>query len=289
MEGTVSGLRLVTVHPILVHVTLGMLPFVVVAYVVAAAARSERWTFAADAALVATALATLATLAFGLVSNGALEWPGGLGSWRWLHLGFGIGTTALLVGLAAWRLATRRRRPAPEARVPVAVALVAVVAAFTGWIGGEVLVYRAGMAVAAAADGAMAPPVTAPSKPRDVMSAMHLLRADWAAASADLASAVIERPTKARFTALAAAASSMQDTASWLATAPEGAGAHPALADGARELSRGAADLAGAAQRGDVTACASFLGHVTHECADCHVAHRWREEKRADGTEVGSR
>src|SRR5438067_373935 len=100
--------RLVTVHPALVHFTLGAIPLLVIAYAVAAWRRSPGWTLVGDAALGVTAALTLVTATFGLVSNAVLFWPGGIGRWRGIHVGFGLASTVLLAGFALWRL-TRRR------------------------------------------------------------------------------------------------------------------------------------------------------------------------------------
>src|SRR5262249_53446950 len=90
-------LRLVTLHPALVHFTIGLLPIIVIAYVVAAWRGSERWRFTADVALwIATAF-TLLTFAFGLASWYGLEWPGGLGAWPTVHLVLGCVGTGLFV------------------------------------------------------------------------------------------------------------------------------------------------------------------------------------------------
>jgi uncharacterized membrane protein len=272
MSDTLRGWSLVTVHPVLVHLTVGTMPLVVLAYAVAAWRRSERWTFAADVALVVTAVATLATFAFGLVSNAALSWPGGLGTWRWLHLGFGCGSTALLLGLAVVRLVSRRRRPVSGLGSFAAVGLVALVIGFTGWIGGEVLVYRSGMAVDAAGAGALAPPITAVApQPHDLMDAMHVLRADWGAATATLASTVVEHPTPARFSTLADDASGLRKAAAWLARSK------PELAAPAQELAHQADALAEAARQHDPARAASAMGQITQVCVQCHEQHRWSE------------
>src|SRR5262245_34438536 len=134
--------RLVTVHPALVHLTLGVLPVLVIGYAIAAWRRSERWSFVADVAAAIGAPITLATFAFGLVSNATLAWPDGLNTWRWLHLAFGAFTTLLFVLLAAFRLVLRRRGRASGVGAFVASSMLALVAAVAGWIGGEILVFR---------------------------------------------------------------------------------------------------------------------------------------------------
>src|SRR5688500_9958735 len=102
-------LRLATVHPALAHFTLGGLPLIVVAYAIATFRRSRAWTLVGDAGLVVTAALTLGTLAFGLVSDAVVPWPGGLERWRGVHLATGVATTVVLVLLAAVRLASPRR------------------------------------------------------------------------------------------------------------------------------------------------------------------------------------
>src|SRR5262249_31785142 len=104
-----SAVRLVTIHPALTHFTLGALPILVIAYAQAARRPSERWTFVGDVTLFVTALSAIATVTFGLVSNGLLYWSADLARWRWLHLAFGAATTAMLVAFAAWRLIAQRR------------------------------------------------------------------------------------------------------------------------------------------------------------------------------------
>src|SRR5262245_6584326 len=98
--------RWATIHPALAHFTIGGLPLIVIGYAVAVWRRSPAWTLVGDAALVVTAALTLATGAFGLVAN-AQPWPGGIESWRWIHLGAGVATTVLLALFAAARLVFR--------------------------------------------------------------------------------------------------------------------------------------------------------------------------------------
>ena len=135
-----EGVRLVTVHPALVHFTLGGLPILVLAYAIAAWRRSERWTFTGDMALFVTASITVLTAAFGLVSNWTVPWPGGLDVWRWLHVAVGVATTVLLLAFAFARAVARRRGGSSGKGVVAVALLVSSVAAFAGWIGGDVLV-----------------------------------------------------------------------------------------------------------------------------------------------------
>lgn len=225
-----SFVRLVTIHPILVHATIGAIPLLVVTYWIAAVRRSERWTFAADVVLAVTAVLTIFTAGFGLISFFAVDWPGGLQPWSALHLAFGAVTTAGLLAFAGYRWA-RRRRSQVSGRPALYAALgVAAVAGFTGWIGGEVLVYRSGVAVEAAGGGALAPTLgeptnTQPVRPAGIMDAMAQLRGSWAAVTTDVARMVVEEPTDARFDRIARHTEHMRRLAHWLAENP-GPGPH---------------------------------------------------------------
>lgn len=301
--------RLVSVHPILVHVTLGVLPVVVLAYAVAAARRSAAWSFAGDVALWVGASVTLATAAFGLVSNAVLDWPGGLGTWRWWHLGLAAGTSALLLGLAAARAIAFRRGGIAGARALAASAAIALLYVATGWIGGEILVYRSGMAVEAAARGALAPPLGVPEgAPEDLHEAMERLRGAWSVATFGAAGMVVDRPDPAAFDRIASSAADLQDLARWLhregaeAIARERHGEeaeagrpHAAPAEGGERRTAGdAGDLAAhareearalhdhataleqAARERDLPGVSEALGRLTRTCAHCHEDVRWK-------------
>jgi hypothetical protein len=284
----------------LVHVTLGALPVLVLAYVVAAVRRSERWTFAADAVLVTTAVVTLATFAFGLVSNATVSWPGGLGTWRWLHLALGITTTSALAVLAAFRLFRRRRQAVPLTGVPTALAAlgVAAVAAATGWVGGEVLVFHSGMAVRGAAGGALAPALgEGHGSPKDVHEAMGFIRADWATVRTASAAMLVERPAAAEFDRVADGAARLEALARWLSV--DGArdlaraGSEPAnhhaidagasrershhLTEMARDLERSAGRVRADARARDLAALVESIGSMEMQCAHCHAELRWRQ------------
>lgn len=216
-------IRLVTVHPLLVHLTIGLIPALLVAYAIAVWRRSEHWTFVGDVVTVFAALVTVATFAFGLVSNAVLDWPGGIGVWRWLHLGFGAATALLLLVFAGARIAGRGRRPVAGAGT-VAVALgVAVLGGFTGWIGGEVLVYHSGMAVTAAGEGALAPPLGVDAgPPKGFHDAMGKLRSAWAGSQIELAQMVVDHPTQSGFAAIVTHGQRLEFLGRWLyAEAPK--------------------------------------------------------------------
>lgn len=279
-------MRIVTVHPALVHFTIGALPILVIAYGLAAMLRSERWTFAGDVTLVIAAALTVAVMAFGLVSNALLRWPGGVGTWRFLHLGFGIGTTVVFVLFALTRLARRRRHPVATAATLSAAVALSLIAGFTGWIGGEVLVYRAGIAVKAGGDGALAPVglgLNAPA-PAGIMPAMHRARASWAAASAELAQIIVDRPTAERYRRIGVDAANLRRVAAWMAGGMKLSANMPAQKKAvfrhmAQELEEHAAAVEAAARAGDLPGVASGLGAAAEECSHCHEQLRWKHAR----------
>lgn len=270
-------MRLETVHAALAHFTLGGLPLVVIAYAMAARRRSVAWTFAGDAALVLTAALTLATGAFGLVSDAVVPWPGGLEGWRALHLGLGVATTALLAVLAAWRLARRRRRAPVRVGTLAAALVVGGVAGATGLIGGEVLVFHAGMAVRAAGDGALAPPVGGPAAPPgEFLPAMREARAAWAGIQARLAWMLVQQPRDADFAAVEDYARRLQAAAAAMAEAGGRDGRHGALlASMSQALGGDAADIEEAARARSLQDIARAAGEASAHCADCHAEARW--------------
>lgn len=304
-------LRLVTVHPILVHFTIGLIPLMLAAYLLARWLDSERWTFVGDVTLYACALVTLATAAFGLASYFTLDWPGGLSVWRGLHLAFGAATTLVLLGLAGYRIGNRKQRPRGGWPLIAGSATIAVLVAFTGWVGGEVLVYRSGMAVEAAANGALAPALHEPDPEEkleldSVEDAMHALRGNWAAIATETAEMIVEHPAPDAFERIDRHAQRVARVASWVASreshesTPEerpatsmrgdvaavlatAEGAPPAQADDADDIARMAHDLAteanalaAAARTQDVVAVTAAVGRVSTACANCHAEHRWR-------------
>jgi uncharacterized membrane protein len=279
-------IRLVTVHPALVHFTIGALPIIVLSYGLAWLRRSERWTFAGDVALFVTAILTLFVAGFGLVSYLVLDWPGGLGPWPLLHLIFGLATASLLAGFALSRARARRQRAASGGKALSAAAAIAVIALFTGWIGGEVLVFRSGIAVLAAADGALAPPPwrAAVGDPDDLHDAMERLRGHWAVTETEIARMLVAAPSEERFDAVAHHAGHMRRVGQWMVRQGEGA-AEP-IADGgfAAELSAMARvfdDRARAVQEraraGDIAGLAAAAGEVSTSCASCHLHLRWND------------
>jgi uncharacterized membrane protein len=297
--------RISTVHPALVHLTIGGLVVAALAYVGAAWRRSERLSFAGDVALLTTAASTLLAAAFGGVAYAVAEWPGGLETWSGLHLAFGIATTVLLAAFAGVRLA-RRKHPTGRATA-VAAVVVLLVTTFTGWIGGEVLAYHSGIAVRAAGEGALSPPLSPHRESgHNLADTMDSLRAVWADAVTTQAKMLVQRPSDAGFATLGQSGKALGRLASWMES--EGAlslpdadqplrshhGEHPGaaemqhgvetrrehLAEMARDFGKHAAALAGAADAHDLEAAAGALGLIASDCAGCHDELRWTAGKR---------
>ncbi len=308
-------LRWVTIHPILVHFTIGALPIMVLAYALARIYRSEQWTFVGDVTLGVTALAALATAGFGLVSFALVDWPGGLEFWKWLHLALGIAVTVLLVVLAVYRLRVRRRWPTSGSFTLGAVVAVALLAGGAGWVGGEVLVYRGGIAVEAAGGGVLAQPVfvVEAGAPDDLHDAMARLRARWAAIQTTIAEMVIESPSAAQFEQIAREARAMHGTAAWmedfagpLPSPAVAAGAHdsgappaprysehgdPSSESGGHEsfaqkvakmspdLTRKIDHVVSSADAHDLVGTVRAAGELTAKCAKCHGELRWNSDQ----------
>ena len=197
----INVIRLVTVHPFLVHFTIGILPVMVLGYAAAVWFKSERWSFVGDAATVACAGITLLTMSFGLISNFYLRWPGGLWFWHYLHMGLGIGSTLALVIFATIRLMTRQRVGSLTGTgALIASIFVSILIAATGWIGGEILVYTSGMAVQAAGNGAFAPiGMSGTGTPVDFPDAMGRTRAAWASITTQVGEMIVQHPSDAAF------------------------------------------------------------------------------------------
>lgn len=305
--------RLVTVHPALVHSPLGLTPLIVIAYGVAAWRKSERWTFVGDAALALAAGMTLIASAMGVVSFVALEWSPGMGPWRWIHLGTGAASTTLLAGMAVYRYRRYRARPRQllvGGRTFGVALLTNLIILGTGWVGGEILVYKAGMAVRAAADGALAPPLgTQTHSPADFDQAMGFIRAHWASATTRRADMLVNRPTREGFMAIAADARAIEHLARWVVEhgaeeADEHAGAghdHAATPEPMLEmtpevppeatpeatperfislatmLGEHAGTLAQAARGNDLESVIRAMGQLESTCATCHQTFRWHQ------------
>jgi uncharacterized membrane protein len=270
--------RLATIHPALAHFTIGGLPLILLGYAMALWRRSAAWTLVGDAALVVTAALTLATGVFGLVSNAVVPWPGGIESWRWIHLGCGVATTVLLAALGALRLVMRRPDATASPALLVGTLLVAAVALFTGWVGGEVLVFHSGMAVRAAGDGALAPPVRdVTAKPRDFLGAMRQVRAAWGGINGRLAWMLVQHPRDQDFARIEHDARRMEELTGVMAD--EGAKdpkVGDVLASMSRALGGDADDIAEAAKKKSLQDIAKAVGEASSQCADCHEQVRWK-------------
>jgi len=276
--------RLGTVHPLLAHFTIGGLPLILIGYVLGWWRRSPAWTLVGDAALGVTAALTVGTLAFGLVSDRVVPWPGGLERWRLFHLVLGFATTGLLLALLLVRLWQRQRAPADGpvvGRSLLAGALVAAgLAGATGWIGGEVLVFHSGMAVHAAGDGALAPPVQdETARPRDFLEAMRQARAAWGSINSRLARMLVQEPRDEDFARITVDAKRLQVLAGVMAE--EGAKDHDGkradiLAAMSQTLAGDASDMEEASQKKSLQDLAHAVGEASGHCADCHEQLRWR-------------
>ncbi|MEO6954882.1 MAG: DUF2231 domain-containing protein [Polyangia bacterium] len=256
----------------LVHFTIGGLPLIVIAYTLALWYRRPLWAFVGDAALVVTAGLTLATGAFGLVSNAVVPWPGGLERWRAVHLAGGVATTVLLLTLAALRIWSRRRHVAVTRRVLCATFAVSGIAGATGWIGGEVLVFHAGMAVRAAGDGALAGPVTTDTAPpTDFLDAMRQVRAAWGSITAISAGMIVQHPRDEDFAEIERHARRMETLAHFMGQTPG-----DVIASMSQVLGGDADDLAEAAAKKDLQGISRAVGETSAHCAACHEQTRWR-------------
>jgi uncharacterized membrane protein len=294
-----SLLRLVTIHPLLVHATLGLIPLLLLMYWLAAAKSSERWTLVGDITLALCTAITLLTFAFGLVSNFTLNWPGGLGRWRWLHLIGGAVTLVTLAALAVARFSARRRgRLTTGLGVAGFSTVIAAVAAYTGWIGGELLVYHAGMAVEAAADGSFAPPVPkgVEGNPKGLSDGMGVIRASWAEMETSLAYVLVHHPDDAHWNRIGVASRRLEGLAAWLETpavtesidedTPDER-RQPAGSEGqkarfirfASDLEHAANSVRRAADKRDIEATGHAVGDTQSVCVGCHAALRWRRSR----------
>jgi uncharacterized membrane protein len=280
--------RWVTIHPLLAHFTIGGLPLIVIGYGLGWWRRSLAWTRVGDAALGVTATLTVATLAFGLVADQRVGWPGGLERWRSLHLWLGVATTTLLALTAlarlwAWRQAAAGAAAASPALV-TAVLVASALAGATGWIGGEVLVFHSGMAVRAAGDGSLAPPLGKPgAPPRDFLAAMREARAAWGGIEAQLARTLVQEPRPELLQGMAADALRLRRAAEAMAESggrDGNAKRAEQLATMSQALRGDALDLEEAAKKGNLQDLAHALGEASGHCADCHEELRWAKPQR---------
>jgi uncharacterized membrane protein len=281
-----------TLHPALVHLPLGVLPFMLLAYAVAAVRRSQAWGFTADVALWFSTVVTTLAAAFGYVSYFRLSWPGGLEPWPIAHLVLGTLTTIAVWAMAVfrWRAIKRERNvaepPSPGPAWSIGALAVTVLALATGYIGGEVLVFHAGMAVKASGSGALAPPLAISDvSPTSVHESMERLRPLWARNIVGIGRAVVNRPDALDFAIVAKDATRMGKLARWLtdwgnqsvSATPGHAEENRALARDASKLEQSVDQLAQAAKREDLSAAIAAMSEVTQRCAECHADHRWKQ------------
>src|SRR5205823_12371669 len=92
-----------------------------------------------------------------------------------------------------------RRRTVPGGGFATVVVLGAAAILVNGWIGGEVLVFHAGMGVKGGGLGANSPPLASKGAPSSFLDAMGRLRAHLAAADDDVSAMVVDRPRADRF------------------------------------------------------------------------------------------
>ena len=305
-------LRWETLHPALVHFTLGAVPLILLAYSVGAWRRSERWTFVGDVVTIATAIVTIFVALSGWIALVRVAWPGGLESWRNLHVAFGLLTSVGLLVLAGFRLRARSRgdlRAGLPAALSAAALGLSVIA--TGWIGGEVLVFQSGIAVESAAGGALSPGILPPSDritgrprtdpPRDLRDAMHRVRGAWAEMQTVSARMTVQKPEPEGFRRIVRASSQIEALFIWI----EEHGASEILEPGApmtsRHLVRGepeggvhrpetrrnhfvrmadetretAARVRKAAAGRDLAGVNAASGELTATCSGCHADFRW--------------
>ena len=299
----INVIRLVTVHPFLVHFTIGILPVMVLGYAAAVWLKSERWSFVGDAAAAACAGITLLTMSFGLISNFYLRWPGGLWFWHYLHMGLGIGSTLALVIFATIRLMTRRRVGSLTGTgALIASIFVSILIAATGWIGGEILVCTSGMAVQAAGNGAFAPiGMSGTGTPVDFPDAMGRTRAAWASITTQVAEMIVQHPSDEAFSAVAKDAQRLEQVANWISTEgpkhapgadkPMNSSSDPGQSqtDGASmtrgqlitfmgaQLEDDAQTMAQQARQKDLEQLAKEVGRTSALCVSCHEELRWRK------------
>lgn len=279
-------LRWTTLHPALVSLSLGLLPFAALSYLLAYRRRSERWTNVADlAALVGAAGAALGAVS-GLIAHFSLKWPGGLAPWPALHLSTGLLTALCAIAFAALRSVRRKRQLVATRGWAMGAVAVALLGAGTGWVGGTVLVFHAGAAVKAAGYGSLAPPWGRREEPpENLRQAMGWLRGDWASAIAQVSQMVVDQATEPGFRDLAASAQRIQEVSLWLTR--QGASsleleqleAEELFQEVSGHLLSHARNLEDAALHQDFQGVVHALSDLTAACANCHEQLRSVEGK----------
>lgn len=256
-------IRLVTIHPALVHVTMGTLPVILIAYTMAHRHRSDRWTFVGDTTLAISAITTLLAVAFGIVSFVRIDWVGSSGLWRWVHMFVGVAASLLISIFGVVRLRRRARRPVSGRGAVLASVAVVAVTSVAGWIGGEILVFRGGAGVIAAGGGVLAPATSStPRASHDLVDSMDSIREHWAAITTETARMIAVAPRPDAFERVAADADQLAVLGGELATRFDA----PPPESFAADLHR----LAAAARARDLAAVSAELGKATASCAHCH-------------------
>jgi hypothetical protein len=181
-----------------------------------------------------------------------------------------------LLAIAAWRFSMRRAHPIAPALVFVAALVAAGAAGFTGAIGGEVLVFHSGMAVRAAGDGALSPPVT-DAEPKDFLGAMREVRAAWGGVMSEMSWMLVQHPSDEAFARIERDAERMKKFAAMMADQVKGAGqTHDMLVSMSQTLAGDADDLIEAAKKKSLQDLTTAVGDASGHCADCHDQTRWK-------------
>jgi uncharacterized membrane protein len=285
MRSGIELVRIETIHPALVHFVIGALPIILLAYSLARWQRSERWSFVGDVAVTLTAAFAVIATVFGLISNAVVPWPGGLESWRAIHLIGGICSALVMVALAVGRVRARRRRPVSGNGALAGAVIAGAVVSITGWIGGDVLVFHSGMAVKAAANGATSPATsTRHQVPRDLLDAMRQVRGSWAVANTMISAMIVEEPKDHDYDVIVDHSRRLEELGRWIATTasartPGEAGDDPkrrrsTLAELANALTARAASLEATGREHDLVSAAKALGDLEAACARCHDTQR---------------
>ncbi len=138
--------------------------------------------------------------------------------------------------------------------------------------------FHAGMAVRAAGDGALAPPVRdVAGKPRDFLEAMRQVRAAWGSIQTRLASMLVQEPRDEDFARIQRDARRIQELTKVMADEGAKDSVHgDVIAAMSQTLGGDADDIAEAAKKRSLADLARAVGEASGHCADCHEQARWR-------------